>query len=103
MEAYPTDYVEHNLPLVYLSGLGTRSDDGKLGLALPGQESGTRVAAISEECTNERGKQLFAELLKQDGTQRGWNSDALPGPNGALKYRMKAIRRVGMHIVFHAT
>lgn len=96
MEAYPPEYVEHNLPLVFLSGLGERSDGTTSGPTTLRQESGTRIATISGECKGDRAAQLLDSLLRQDGSQQPWNSDALPGPSGPLKYRMKAIGRVGM-------
>jgi len=95
MEAYPPDYVEHNLPLVFLSGLGERTDGERAGPAMPRQESGTRIVNSSEVCQSNRAAQLLEQFLKQDGSKQVWNSSALSGPNGVLNYRMKAIGRVG--------
>ncbi|KAI6888031.1 hypothetical protein KC360_g3698 [Hortaea werneckii] len=92
MEAYPAPYVQHELPLVYLSGLGEQEDS--LDTApLPRQESGSRVTTNAETCTDERAQQLLKELMKHDGSSRAWNSEALPGPTASLHYRMKPISR----------
>ena len=98
MEAYPPEYVEHNLPLVLLSGLGERHDDAGSGKGLVRQESGTRIAAASPKCGDERAEQLLDQFLRLDGTDLPWNASALPGPAGALKYKMTAVGRVGMAI-----
>ena len=99
MEAYPAPYVQHELPLVYLSGLGEQEDS--LDTApLPRQESGSRVTTNAETCTDERAQQLLKELMKHDGSSRAWNSEALPGPTASLKYRMKPISRVSVTVTF---
>ncbi|KAI7662561.1 hypothetical protein KC318_g8805 [Hortaea werneckii] len=92
MEAYPAPYVQHELPLVYLSGLGEQ-EDSLDAAPLPRQESGSKVTTSSETCTDERAQQLLEELMKHDGSSRAWNSEALPGPTASLKYRMKPISR----------
>ncbi|KAI7382725.1 hypothetical protein KC332_g16484, partial [Hortaea werneckii] len=92
MEAYPAPYVQHELPLVYLSGLGEQ-DDSLDAAPLPRQESGSRVTTNAETCTDERAQQLLKELMKHDGSSRPWNSEALPGPTASLHYRMKPISR----------
>jgi len=94
MEAFPPVYVEHNLPLVILSGLGERSETLS-GLDDVKQESGTRIVTSSRECRGDRADQLLEQFLRQDGSQQPWNAGALPGPSGLLLYRMKTIGRVG--------
>ncbi|KAK5137408.1 hypothetical protein LTR08_008986 [Meristemomyces frigidus] len=93
MEAYPPDYVQLNLPLVLLSGLGERADASPPSSPEPRQESGTRVVTASAQCTGDRAAPLLHHLLKHDGTTQAWNATAMPGPPGALKYRIKAIGR----------
>ena len=94
MEAYPPEYVEHNLPLVLLSGLGERRDKPLASYEALQQESGTRIAASSPECSGERAQQLLSQFKQLDGGELSWNGTSLPGPTGSLKYRMKAIGRV---------
>ena len=99
MQAYPKAYVEHNLPLVFLSGLGERHDAGQDGIKVAKQESATRVLTTSDECRGDRASQLLDQLLQQDGSERPWNAQALPGPSSTLKWRMKPIGRVGTRFV----
>ena len=96
MEAYPPEYVEHNLPLVLLSGLGEGQDKAASGTTLPRQENGTRVSVNSPECSGQRAQYLLQQFLQLDGTNQPWNASSLPGPSGSLRYKMKAIGRVGM-------
>lgn len=96
MEVYPPAYVEHDLPLVFLSGLGEQTEDHPSGQPPVRPESGTRINTSSAECTSDRAKQLLKELLQHDGRQESWNASALPGPTGSLKYQMKVTGRVGM-------
>lgn len=95
MEAYPQEYIEHNLPLVILSGLGGRSNETSLGSSLP-NKSGTRLQSASPECNGERAHALLSEFLKLDGSSQPWNATSLPNSSGMMKYRMKTIGRVGM-------
>ena len=95
MEAYPPDYVTLNLPLVLLSGLGEQPDEHSPTSSKLRQESGSRIVTTSAECTGGRASQLLSHLLDYSGAKLPWNSTAMPGPNGALKFRMKTIGRVG--------
>lgn len=88
MEAYPPQYTEHNLPLVLLSGLGEQGASGET----PRQEYGARIVTESPECENGR---LLQEFLALNGSERAWNAASLPGPGGAVRYKMKTIGRVG--------
>ena len=94
MDAY-AGYVEHNLPLVLLSGLGERQSTERTRSPSPRQDSGTRISTTSPECRGDRADQLLDQLLRQDGSDSAWNPQALPGPSGAIKYCMQPIGRVG--------
>lgn len=96
MEAYPAPYAEHNLPLVFLSGLGERDDEESSEYSAPRQENGTKVATGAPECEGDRASRLLQQFIRFDGSDQPWNAAAMPGPSGNLKYRMKAIGRVGM-------
>ncbi|KAK0365633.1 hypothetical protein LTR94_006224 [Friedmanniomyces endolithicus] len=91
MQAYPQEYVEHNLPLVFLSGLGERQDH--TGVAPSKRENGTRIVTGSAECSGVRARQLLDQLLNLDGSKQPWNAQALPGPSSTLKWRMRTIGR----------
>ena len=94
MDAY-SDYVEHNLPLVFLSGLGERGLSAQAAIALP-KVNGIRIKTASEQCQGDRAAQLLDQFLHQDGSEESWNAQSLPGPAGTLKYRVQPIGRVGM-------
>lgn len=95
MEAYPPEYVEHNLPLLLISGLGERQDNGSSTSMLHRQENGTKFQCSLAECSGERAQHLLQQFLQLDGSNLPWNASSLPGPSGTLRYRMKAIGRVG--------
>jgi hypothetical protein len=95
MEAYPPSYVEHNLPLVLLSGLGEIHipESSRASLAKP--ESGPRLNVRSPVCEGDRPSHLLQQFLKHDGSSQPWNAGALPGPAGSIKYGIRVIGRVG--------
>lgn len=95
MEGYPSEYIEHNLPLIILSGLGEQHNKDSSTSDLHFQGNGTRIQASSPECTGERAHTLLTQFLSLDGSKQPWNSSALPGPSGKLKYKTRAIGRVG--------
>nr|POE47438.1 trafficking protein particle complex subunit 11 [Quercus suber] len=92
MEDYPRTYIEHNLPLIIISGLGDRRDDATASEAHR-QESGVRIFTSSPDCQSEKAHQLLQQFLARDGSEQPWNAASLPGPVGALYYRMKSIGR----------
>lgn len=95
MEAYPEELVEHNLPLVLLSGLGSGPTAEESTLALNRQGGGTKILLNSPECPGDRVTSLLNQFLQLDGSGLAWNSSTLPGPTGTVKYRIRAIGRVG--------
>ena len=90
MDELPTEYTEHDLPLLVLSGLGHDGDSDVQNI------SGTRVAIQTPDCEGERALNLCQQFIARDGSGSAWNVNALPGPNGPLKYHMQPIGRVGM-------
>ncbi|EME87576.1 uncharacterized protein MYCFIDRAFT_26624 [Pseudocercospora fijiensis CIRAD86] len=92
MEAYPTEYVEHNLPLLLLSGLA-KDDPSHAGPALTRQEYGAGVQIESPECKTDQAQALLREAKSQDGYGLPWNSASLPGPTGSIRFRIKTIGR----------
>lgn len=94
MDELPTEYTEHDLPLLVLSGLGHDGDSDAQNV------SGTRVTIQTPECEGERAVNLRQQFVARDGRGSAWNANALPGPNGSLKYHMQSIGRVGMPCCF---
>lgn len=86
------EYVEHNLPLVIVSGLGAGSGQGPAAVH-PQLENGTRFQARSPECEGDRARLLLQQLLQLDGSNLPWNASSLPGPTGILRYRIRATGR----------
>ncbi|KAK5116000.1 hypothetical protein LTR62_000456 [Meristemomyces frigidus] len=93
MEAYPAEYSAHELPLVILSGLGTRPDIVPTGGQSRRQESGARISTSSKECSGDRARLLLEQLLKQDGSSEAWSSPPSSGPQTLLPYRIRTIGR----------
>lgn len=90
MEAYPEDYVAHNLPLIVLSGLPQAQD------ILPSHE---KIASLSSDLPSLSGSvadQLLHEFLKADGASLPWSDHALANREGLVGFRIANIGRVGM-------
>lgn len=98
MEAYPPQYIEHNLPLVLLSGFGEQETPSG-ATQVPRLESGARIVTESRECEHER---LLQEFLALDGSDQACNAASLPGPSGAIRYCMRTIGRVGTVVELHS-
>ena len=93
MESYPQEYVEHNLPLVVVSGLGEAPTT--VGSTTYAQEYGTRLHISALACAGEQAKTLLQQFLQLDGSELPWNWVSLPGPTGTLNYKIKPTGRVG--------
>jgi trafficking protein particle complex subunit 11 len=97
MDAYPPEYVDHNLPLIVLSGLEPTTDHGVLPPVqdvLPGRATITLSAEIPA-VTGERAQQLLHELLSADGRDAPWNARGLNHRGNTIAYRMRTAGRVG--------
>ena len=96
MEDYPQPYIEHNLPLIFLTGLGERGPSSTIGHRSAPEASGTRVTTGSSPCTGNRAESLLDQFYQLDGSGLAWNQASLSGPPGAVKGHMRAVGRVGM-------
>lgn len=99
MDAYPEDYVKHNLPLVLLSGLEADSEDGS-------------SSSVEYPLIHERGHKIFSDfpvlsgavaedlrsvLLENDGSSMPWRAGLGTNGNSAaphIAYRIKSTGRV---------
>lgn len=105
MDAYPNDYVVHNLPLIWLSGLGTKpTDELPDDLALSGPwerypffyEKGVRVSSESSPVTGDVAEQLRVFLLERDATKAPWNPWENADQNWPrVGYKIECVGRVG--------
>lgn len=101
MDAYPEDYLVHNLPLILLSGLETNAKD----------ESGSTADDVNYPLLREKGYHIYSDfpavsghaaeelrnaLLEKDASQAPWISrtDALGRP-AATGVKIKSVGRVG--------
>ncbi|EDN04108.1 conserved hypothetical protein [Histoplasma mississippiense (nom. inval.)] len=96
MDALPPDYVDHNLPLILLSGLGSdpeaNSQDGITpddGVEYPQlREGGVEIFSDFPLLTDSTAERVLNALLSQDATHRPWNARA-----GDVGYKIKRVGR----------
>jgi len=96
MDAYPEEYVAHNLPLIVLSGLG--STDGADTSSRPHnvlEENGAVVSTELPPVPGEQAKQLLQEFLNADAKDAPWNGRPGRNKSGLIGFRMRAVGRVG--------
>ena len=97
MDAYPPDYVAHNLPLVVLSGFSTTEEPEAVQPVhhvLPGRATTTITSEIPP-VARERAQQLLQTFLSvADGSALPWNGRGLSGRNN-VGFRIRTVGRVG--------
>ena len=101
MEAYPPAYVQHNLPFIVLSGLGSQAElqpPPSVHDVLPGRAS-VRTSSEIPAVTGERADQLLQDFLSADGTNGPWNSRAASRRDLGHGFRIRAVGRVGRRVV----
>lgn len=97
MEAYPPAYVQHNLPFIVLSGLGSQAEldpPPSVHSLLPGRAV-TRTSSEIPPVTGERADQLLQDFLSADGTNAPWNARNAGRKDIAHGFRIRAVGRVG--------
>ncbi|KAH7388745.1 Gryzun, putative trafficking through golgi-domain-containing protein [Pyrenochaeta sp. MPI-SDFR-AT-0127] len=95
MEAYPPDFVNHNLPFIVLSGLGTSKEldaPPPVQKVLPGQALTTTSADIPP-VTGARADELLQEFLTADGSSAPWNSRGFSRRGITHGFRIRAVGR----------
>lgn len=109
MDAYPENYVNHNLPLILLSGL--EADTGnEAGSALDYPllaENGHKIFSDFPPLSGAVAEELRAVLLEEDGSQMPWRVrySSIGNPSSPhIGYRIKSIGRVSSsHMLSNAT
>lgn len=98
MEAYPEDFVNHNFPLVVLSGLeddsvspSKESDQSRTFL----HEGGFRVTGTLPPLTGNAPAQLLQSFQAADSSNALWFGRPLTGSNTSPRYQIKRTGRVG--------
>ncbi|KAJ4341846.1 hypothetical protein N0V87_001511 [Didymella glomerata] len=95
MEAYPPAYVQHNLPFIVLSGLGSQAElqpPPSVHDVLPGRAS-VRTSSEIPAVTGERADQLLQDFLSADGTNAPWNARAASRRDLGHGFRIRAVGR----------
>ncbi|CAO2650601.1 Nn.00g018930.m01.CDS01 [Neocucurbitaria sp. VM-36] len=95
MDAYPPDYVQHNLPFIVLSGLGNSKEldaPPPVQDALPGRAI-TSINSESPLVTGDRADELLHEFLSADGTNAPWNGRGVGQKGSTHGFRIRAVGR----------
>ncbi len=99
MEAYPADYLVHNLPFILLSGLGSAKSPSLVnsaGSSYPlSSHNGVVIKSDLPSLTGQSADQLLECFLKLDASNAAWNNRPTKGRMGLAGYRIKAVGRVG--------
>lgn len=103
MDAYPEDYVNHNLPLVLLSGLEAEDEDNpEVSINYPLiQEKGPKIFSDFPPLGGAVAEDLRRALLEQDGSQMPWKSRVNINGNPSasnIGFKIKSIGRVSPHL-----
>jgi solute carrier family 25 protein 38 len=96
MDAYPSDYVVHNLPFIVLSGLGTAKE---LDPPPPVQDvlPGRAITTVNSEIApvaDDRADALLEEFLAADATNAPWNGRGSGRRGLTHGFRMRTVGRV---------
>lgn len=98
MEAYPEEYVAHNLPLLVLSGLPQAHHVKASSELSSAAGSGVRLASEIPPLSGSRAEQLLETLLRADGASLPWSDHGLAERGGLIGFKISAIGRVGRHL-----
>lgn len=99
MDAYPEDYVNHNLPLILLSGLEADTEnDTETSSSYPLLlEKGTHIFSDFPPLSGAVAEELRSLLLEEDSSQMPWKSRVTVTGNTTIAnigYRIKSSGRV---------
>lgn len=98
MEAFPEDYIAHNLPLILLSGIGhseqaaSESTERSRNLL---QEGGFRIRTDVPSVTDPASENLLKTFFSFDSTIHGFNSKDVSARDSPGAFRIKRVGRVG--------
>jgi hypothetical protein len=105
MEAFGTDYVSHNLPLLILSGLGTRNRS-QSDVPTPQRtllhEGGFRLKVDLPPIENSLAEALRDAFLAHDGSDALWRSQS-PSSSQAKLFKIQTVGRVGQALLENIT
>ncbi|KAF2120977.1 Gryzun, putative trafficking through golgi-domain-containing protein [Lophiotrema nucula] len=95
MDAYPPEFVQHNLPFIVLSGLEDKSGLEPIP-AIQDVLPGRAITTINSDVPSIAGKdarQLLREFLSLDGSGAPWNARGGAGRANLLGFRFRAVGR----------
>lgn len=99
MDAYPQDYVAHNLPLILLSGLGVADADLSQTASYPLlHENAFRITSDLPHVTGSDAELLRRTFLDADASKSHWNARHDKEPQYNIRFRVKEAGRVGQHV-----
>ncbi|KAF1982934.1 hypothetical protein K402DRAFT_466392 [Aulographum hederae CBS 113979] len=94
MEAYPDEYVDHNLPLIVLSGLEhVPGEEPSVSNRQLLEHHGPKISSELPLVQGERAQQLLGEFFAADGSQTPWNNKPNRIKGGLLGFKFRAVGR----------
>lgn len=97
MDAYPAEYVQHNLPFIVLSGLGTTQElnpPPPVQDVLPGRAATSITSELPPVTRGTHTEALLQDFLSADSTSAPWNGRASVRQGLAHGFRIRAVGRV---------
>ncbi|THW09989.1 hypothetical protein D6D24_08323 [Aureobasidium pullulans] len=96
MEAYPEDYVSHNLPFIALAGLPAA--DQSTNASSPSttsaaQGNGLRIADNSPPLSGPHADSILDEFLRADGASLSWSDQAITDRSGLIGFNLSSTGR----------
>jgi hypothetical protein len=77
MNAFGDDYVAHNYPLIFLSGLESSSSTGE-AVKKAGQDGGFRIKTDLPAENSDLARAVSEAILRHDGSQAPWVAQSPP-------------------------
>lgn len=101
MNAFPEDYVVHNLPLIVLSGLEDEQDDTNSGGRARNllSEGGFRIKTDLPPVKGQTAQFLLRALLDYDSSERPLHGRGLAQTDQHAVFRIQSAGRVGQRPV----
>lgn len=102
MEAYPEDYVAHNLPFIALAGLPTSDSSTDASPTPPSnlqQGGGLKITDNSPPLSGPHADSILDEFLRTHGASLSWSEQALAERSGLIGFKLSSVGRVGMPLL----
>ncbi|KAI5196246.1 hypothetical protein E4T39_07864 [Aureobasidium subglaciale] len=96
MEAYPEDYVSHNLPFIALAGLPTADtsiNPSTTNTPNAFQATGWTVSDKSPLLSGPHADSILDEFLRADGASLSWSEQALADRSGLIGFNLSSVGR----------